>query len=400
MLPRTSSRVLWFVVGVWFSTIIFSVLLIYNLIPHHLVVNSPPTGGKFVAFRSLKTSEQEETSPNAEPSQRTVIVYSGPTKSDCEEEKNKLYHENFRFFLSHGLPCSYEPAAGFDVIIVLTNETYIQYKNVLSTVNAECGGVKVLLREDRCYDMESHRVALSFINRSKYEHFVFLNCGLIGPMQPVYSHDIYWASTITKYITAETKLVGLSVNCGCYKFICGKPHVQSFLWATDTTGLQAILQAEAIFDCGHQLAKSARDDAIMLYEIGMSQAIIEAGYSIRPVNYIQGLNMTFSLENYRKAPYPEKCIDIWNPRARTTLDISMSPLDSLFWKSSLSVTDQLKQYITFQDENHAAMYPTKHLSRQIVRQVCGFSNQTEDSEPSSMWWRRSSALNTWMWQRE
>jgi len=269
-------------------------------------------------------------------------------------------------------------------------------------MNKGCGGIQVLIREDRCYDMESHRVALSFMNRNKYEYFVFLNCGLVGPMQPIYSHDSYWANQVTKYIDQEVKLVGLSVNCGCFKFICGKPHVQSFLWSTDLTGLNVILQAEAIFDCGHQMGSSARNDAVILYEIGMSQAIIEAGYKIMPTNYVQGLNMTFSLENYRTTPFPENCIDIWHPKAERVHKIKMSPMDSLFWKSTLSVTEQLIQYIALQDQNHASLNPANHLSRKkmMTQGICGKVTLNESAIEKSMWWRKSTNFNTWLWRAE
>jgi hypothetical protein len=53
------------------------------------------------------------------------------------------------------------------------------------------------------------------------------------------------------------------------------------LWATDLTGMQIITSSPAIYDCGDQLShKEGLGSLIGRYELGLSRAVMKAGYSI------------------------------------------------------------------------------------------------------------------------
>ena len=94
---------------------------------------------------------------NSARNPRTVVVYSGPT-----DLGNQLYLDNFDYFLQHGLPSSRGACVpGVAVILVLTTETLARYASCLRAYNATCGELRTITRVNRCYDMESARLALT-----------------------------------------------------------------------------------------------------------------------------------------------------------------------------------------------------------------------------------------------
>ena len=124
----------------------------------------------------------EQTEPSG-----TLIVYSGPT-----DARESLYDNNFQFFLRHGLPCSYHKGqlGRVHVVIVLTSATIAKYETEITRYNQTCGDLMLVERADRCYDMQS---ALSVLDgvpttgepsalAASYEHIVYLNCGVLGPL--------------------------------------------------------------------------------------------------------------------------------------------------------------------------------------------------------------------------
>ena len=90
-----------------------------------------------------------------------LLIYSGPTA----RKPHSRHDRNFLFFLRHGLPCAHPTPAttrSFSTTIVLTNETAAFYAPQLRCA-AACGRLTVLRRVDRCYDMESLRVAHNLV---------------------------------------------------------------------------------------------------------------------------------------------------------------------------------------------------------------------------------------------
>ena len=79
-----------------------------------------------------------------------------------------------------------------------------------------------------------------------YENFVFLNCGLAGPFLPATAMgtDIHWSRYFTSRLSDKVKLVGISMSNSANPPMHEVPHnhVQSMLWATDSTGLQVIIK--------------------------------------------------------------------------------------------------------------------------------------------------------------
>ncbi len=159
---------------------------------------------------------------------KTVVVYSGPT-----DLGNQLYLDNFEYFLTHGLPSSRGVCVpGVAVILVLTTETLARYAGCLRAYNATCGEIRTVTRINRCFDMESARLALTSDESFRrlglgtdYEKVVFVNCGMLGPLLPG-NGDRFWASHFTDRINARVKLVGPTINCGGKRDV-HHAHVQS-----------------------------------------------------------------------------------------------------------------------------------------------------------------------------
>lgn len=160
-----------------------------------------------------------------------------------------------------------------------------------------------------------------------FKYFLFLNCGLIGPF--LNHSSTYWPSHFTNALNAQVKLTGLSLNCGGKKS-ASIAHVQSMLWATDHTGLQCILKSGAIYRCDSRKAitKASREALIVRYELGLSHAVMNAGYTIAvPHNPLQH-HLLYTSDNATTKPYSKTCRDLWGPQ------LMVDPEQMVFWKNS------------------------------------------------------------------
>lgn len=239
------------------------------------------------------------------------MIYSGPTSLNEADGKNFMYLKNLNFFLRHGVSCS-SSDVDIDYIIVLTEDVAGYYtspdgpitKKILSCGNEVESArankkdiyessIEVIVRQNRCYDMESIRVVSEQKDlRSQYDNLVFVNCGMagpkVGPNSPVQSGR-HWTHPFTSLLSHKIRMSGLSIN-GCLKKKC-RPHIQSFLYAISTETLHMLLANEGIYDCGDD---NSRVMVIHRYEIGMSRILLDLGYSLA-VPYMNNLEMGKSL---------------------------------------------------------------------------------------------------------
>ena len=263
--------------------------------------------------------------PNEPP---ITIVYSGPTNNALPQATQ--YAENTNFFIDHGLPCGHPCADHVRVVFVLTADSLNDYRDQITTLNdTTCNGrIEIMIREDRCYDMESARVAISRLTILPHERFLFVNCGMLGPVTSSSSDD-YWANKFSRMITDEVKLSGVSLNCGG-KLGVSLPHIQSMLWCTDGIGLKAIMRSGAIYDCGNQLNETdGRSKLINRYELGLSKAIMQGGNN---TNNTLGWKIQSIIENrtFNWSDVPTaKCDDQWHD---PSLIEKYSPDELVFWK--------------------------------------------------------------------
>lgn len=248
------------------------------------------------------------------------------------EAKNGMYHDNMNYFLEHGISCSDDdPGSNSDsnaesVIVnyafVLTQEVADYYtgpNGPMAMKIQECEGVdkdnqdqvhdrpspfiRVITRQDRCYDMESIWTVANSNVLDFYDNVLFINCGMVGPklgpgsprhipslsttnqnegraMVP-YSH---WSQLYTSRLTDSVRLVGHSINTQCHG-LGFSPHIQSFLYAIRTDTVPILLSSGSIYDCGltqEQLGSNEEIafDLIKRYEVGMSTQLLARGYKI------------------------------------------------------------------------------------------------------------------------
>jgi len=251
---------------------------------------------------------------------RTLVVYSGPTSLDRTIGKNDIYLTNFEYFIEHGIEChglggtnapeqAYEDL-NLQYVIVLTQEVADKYtaeNGLITKKQAECRAaqqewqqmnkkvvgndnslVTVLVREDRCYDMES----LLLVSRTYdiphlYDHMVYINCGLAGPRFGSGSPEHWeqmssWTELYTSLLSDKVQMVGHTINTHFNTVY--SPHVQSFLFAVNTPMIDIWLKTGSIYECG--LAnEDFQDDLVKMalvwrYEVGISRVLLERGYSI------------------------------------------------------------------------------------------------------------------------
>mmetsp|Transcript_13117 Transcript_13117/g.31063 ORF Transcript_13117/g.31063 Transcript_13117/m.31063 type:complete len:189 (+) Transcript_13117:196-762(+) len=147
----------------------------------------------------------------------------------------------------------------------------------------ECGpdALRVVKRQDTCYDLGSIHLVLNggVLDLTKYDYFVYLNCGVVGPFW--WDNAVSWTTFFTSLLNDQVKMSGLSAHCinrNGYQ-----AHIQSMAFALDRKGLEIVRDSRAIYDCGmdnQAMTLADKTDLIGRYELGMSRAIFDEGYSI------------------------------------------------------------------------------------------------------------------------
>jgi len=305
--------------------------------------------------KSTSSSSGEEH----EEGSRTIVAYSAPTSLDITKGKNWLYIKNFHYFLDHAIDCNKH-----STIIITTESVIKEYTPRIMKINDEqCRDgqytVELVERVDKCYDMQSMAVFLREVDTSNYDFYIYVNCGMVGPKT---TGDLYWTDVFISRLINGVKMVGVSINLSFH------PHVQSMAVAFDKTGIQVVNKSGAVYDCGiasnNDLDADKRWEIIEHYEMGMSQAILNAGYSIGSLTGSLGKPITISKsdimaitdhsQQYFSLPPVISCSkhniwdsntadfvlpwgdDIWNENTFRTMRNGKSPLwsDFVFYKAS------------------------------------------------------------------
>ena len=307
---------------------------------------------------------------------RILVVYSGPTdlmdqnikkqKISSAHKKMELYRLNFEFFLRHGIHCQTQ-----DTLIVVTGVVAAKYQAQIDELHNRChhdygNFVRIITRNNTCYDLESVRVALEFAENSDrpavetnrrtkndpnftafYDFFVYVNCGVTGPSLQWTNRP--WTSIFLEKLRDGVKMTGLSINCE----MAGHPHVQSMMYAMDREGLQFVVDGGAIYDC-----KTRPDHAgltgvpfqgmiIWEYEIKMSDLLLHAGYGISSVvmpTALLGHNSSQCLNKHGN----ETVKDIWITNHMNEYLGKVPSLDDVvFFKTSRILTPETANLINF-----------------------------------------------------
>lgn len=176
-----------------------------------------------------------------------------------------VFHEindNVRFFLRHGI---FEDKHT-DFIIVCNGPHILNVPSYVKYIN----------RENIGYDFGAWSHAIHTENLvEKYDYFVLLNSSVKGPFIPPWSFEKNWIKIFTQFVDEKVKLVGTTLAIDEYL-----THIQSSILVLDKVGLNIGIE-EDIFEL-KPIDRSKRD-IVILKEVGLSQAIMNHGYKIRPL---------------------------------------------------------------------------------------------------------------------
>ena len=200
------------------------------------------------------------------------------------------YAENLRFFLKEGIyafddDCDYK-------IVIQVNTTKQEFPPELARDLEDIKAnpnVQVMKHKNECYDIGTIGWVYSLLGSqiSKYSYFIWLNSSVRGPFLPSYLDGKYhWTRAFTVKLTDTTKLVGSTISCGMAGDHPPTLHVQTYAVATDKVGLELLQGNSTIFTC-----YEAMEDVVFFSERGISETILNAGYSIDSLmSRYQGIN--------------------------------------------------------------------------------------------------------------
>jgi hypothetical protein len=242
---------------------------------------------------------------------RTLIIYSG-------HEIN----ENFLFFCRNG----YIDNAKYDFVFIFNNpslklEFSIEKPNVKimtrENIGLDFGGwTDVLLSKDP--DNEGRYLY------EKYDYFILLNSTVRGPFLPIWYDQLqygYWPELFTSKLNDDVKLVGAAVA-----FYMMKPFISSAFLVMDQLGLKVARDSRII---DPQTIDIKKCEVVMRKEIGLSDAIIQAGYNI--YSMLQCYRSS-SLKDYL---LPQTSLCHLNPNAYYGIDVN--PYEVIFIKQNRKI---------------------------------------------------------------
>ncbi|TVY22045.1 hypothetical protein LARI1_G000095 [Lachnellula arida] len=245
---------------------------------------------------------------------------------------------NIEFFIRHGLH------AAADFVFIINGNTDI------AAIIPEGPNIRVVQRENVCYDIGAHAEVLTKDDLYKgYKRFIMLNASIRGPFLPSWSQGC-WSDMYLGKVTDEVKLVGMTANC------VPTFHVQSMIWATDTTGLETLLfPSEAVLKAyalnPPKPFNSAKEQLEKLHpqkpgmntcfhdmnsavtaEIGASSLVKAAGYKVDAF-----MSAYHNMERYEEVCNSSRKGDVlWDKKYFGT---NVHPFETLFMKSNREIDE-------------------------------------------------------------
>jgi hypothetical protein len=211
----------------------------------------------------ISTLFNERLSPS------TLIVYVMANTDESTED-------NFRYFVRHGVKSG--SLSHNYIFVIQVGDGLVEFRNPLPLLPENAAYVN---HTNECYDVgtvgwliyESGNVRVS-----DFEYFIWLNPSVRGPIMPSWQNQMDWPSIFTSKVDEDTKLSGTVISCGGILDPTLppriNPHLQSYVLATDKTGL-AILH-----DAGALSCYASYTEVVYHGELGASLAILSAGYNI------------------------------------------------------------------------------------------------------------------------
>lgn len=165
-------------------------LLFLGLSSQFLLFERP---GSHHTHSSQKLHSTQEVLDVGSRHDRPLVAYAYAESNNARE--------NLKFFLKRGLH------AGADFIFIFNGET-----NASELVPAHLANVKIVKRDNTCYDMGAFGEVLSKDRLwMKYKRFITLNASIRGPFLPIWSNEC-WTDAFLSKVTDKIKVSGLNME--------------------------------------------------------------------------------------------------------------------------------------------------------------------------------------------
>ena len=189
---------------------------------------------------------------------QTLVVY--------HYYEHQPHHDNFLFFLKHGVH------GAADFVFVLNGDVS---KAINASLPEHLSNVRVIRRDNTCYDMGSYGVVLNQLDAegrlAQYKAIVLMNASVIGPIVPTYVTEC-WTRIFTNRLSGSVGLVGTTMNCiGVNETgpVYYYPHLQSMLLTFNAAALAVVRPSLECFQ--------TKKEAIIKAEIPILKRVLAAG---------------------------------------------------------------------------------------------------------------------------
>ena len=226
-----------------------------------------------------------------------------------------------------------------DYIIVIQKDDFL-WEDPTQNLPKLPSNARYLSHPNKCFDIGTVGWVLKtqIEDISRYKFFFWLNSSVRGPFLPPSTRGLlHWTRPFTNKLwtyhwETPVKLVGATINCGGVLDEVPSPHVQSYITATDSIGLQVLLNTKGVFSCWKRMS-----DVVRYSEIGASKAILDAGYNLDSLmTRYQGLD--WRLPELRNPDTP--CNELFNPIQPGFNDgIDIHPYEVMFVKVKESLLE-------------------------------------------------------------
>jgi hypothetical protein len=185
-----------------------------DILPGDASLTAPAGADAEVPVEVLKTPSKGGSSTS--PSTATVNTGStahphkvrGRTLITYVYAESATARENIKFFVKHGLH------AAADFIFIINGETDILH------IIPKADNIKVVERENDCYDLGSHAEILTMNNLWKgYKKFVLMNASIRGPFMPIWAEGC-WTDMYLARVTEKVKVSNGNFEFDVYELIC------------------------------------------------------------------------------------------------------------------------------------------------------------------------------------
>lgn len=256
-----------------------------------------------------------------------ITVFINWAHTDDRIDANR----NLEFFLKHGVSVSIKSGHTIHYGVTINGNctnfccmdprSYVRQNDVHKKIHLE-----ILRRENIGFDFGAHGAMLSHLDKEgrNYMYYIFLNCGVAGPIKPSYMPESWhWSSAFTDRLQKGIGLVGVSIACLYEEDLGGYgPKVEGFAFALSAAAKDALYINNTVF-VDHK-DKSA---AILQGEYGLTKTLLKNHFKIDCL-----------LTAYQGVDWSDRgnwdCnANIHPSRQDSYYDISMHPLETLFHKS-------------------------------------------------------------------